>query len=439
MAKQRAQFDGRHGTPGTFRAVQTGIYLVRLKQRSDWNKEFLCVGDWMEFEHDITKVSGIAAVSTILDVVSRTTGMGFTAVARVTEDRWITCASRDDLAFGLKPGDELKIESTICHEIRQSREAVIIDNVSEDSEYCNHHTPAQYGFQSYISVPIVLPDGSFFGTLCAIDPKPRKLNTPEVVGMFKLFAELIAAHLDAAERMELTESKLAAERKNAELREQFIAVLGHDLRNPLASIQGGLRLLNKKVDQEGKDWIALLQGSVNRMAGLIDNVMDFARFRLGAGMQLRSERQDLRPIIIQIVSEFESVHSERRILLDVDAPAAVNVDAGRLSQMISNLLGNAITYGAPDEPINIVARSSDAGFRIQVINKGPPIPAQAMPHLFTAFHRGDVLPNQKGLGLGLYISQEIARAHGGQISATSTDDSTIFTATFAARTDQQKR
>lgn len=392
----------------------------------------------MEFEHDIAKVSGIAAVSTILDVVSRTTGMGFTAVARVTEDRWITCASRDDLAFGLKPGDELKIESTICHEIRQSREAVIIDNVSEDAEYCNHHTPAQYGFQSYISVPIILPDGSFFGTLCAIDPKPRKLNTPEIVGMFKLFAELIAAHLDATDRVELTESKLAAERKNAELREQFIAVLGHDLRNPLASIQGGLRLLEKKVDQEGKNWIALLHGSVNRMAGLIDNVMDLARSRLGSGMQLRSQRQDLQPIIMQIVSEFERVHSDRRILSDVDAPAAVNVDAGRLSQMISNLLGNAITYGAPDEPINIVARSSGAGFRIQVINKGPPIPAQAMPHLFTAFHRGDVLPNQKGLGLGLYISQEIARAHGGQISATSTDDSTIFTATFATRTDQQK-
>ncbi|MCA1469770.1 GAF domain-containing sensor histidine kinase [Bradyrhizobium sp. IC3195] len=390
----------------------------------------------MEFEHDIAKVSGIAAVSTILDVVSRTTGMGFTAVARVTEDRWITCASRDDLAFGLKPGDELKIESTICHEIRQSREAVIIDNVSEDTEYCNHHTPAQYGFQSYISVPIVLPDGSFFGTLCAIDPKPRKLNTPEVVGMFKLFAELIAAHLDAADRVELTESKLAAERKNAELREQFIAVLGHDLRNPLASIQGGLRLLEKKVDQEGKNWIALLHGSVNRMAGLIDNVMDFARSRLGSGMQLRSHPQDLQPIIMQIVSEFERVHSDRRILSAVDASAAVNVDAGRLSQMISNLLGNAITYGAPDEPINIVARSNDAGFRIQVINKGPPIPAQAMPHLFTAFHRGDVLPNQKGLGLGLYISQEIARAHGGEISAISTDDSTIFTATFPARTDQ---
>ena len=85
----------------------------------------------MSFDRDIAKVSAIAAVPTILDVVSRTTGMGFTAVARVTEDRWITCASRDELAFGLKPGDELKVETTICHEIRQSREAVIIDDVGQ--------------------------------------------------------------------------------------------------------------------------------------------------------------------------------------------------------------------------------------------------------------------------------------------------------------------
>src|ERR1700761_5576797 len=217
----------------------------------------------MSFDRDIAKVSAIAAVSTILDVVSKTTGMGFTAVARVTEDRWITCASRDDLAFGLKPGDELKVESTICHEIRESHQPVIIDDVSQDVAYCGHHTPAQYGFQSYISMPIILADGSFFGTLCAIDPKPRKLNTPEVIGMFKLFAELIAFHLDAADKIEITESRLALEQKSAELREQFIAVLGHDLRNPLASIAGGLRLLKKKVDAEGADWINRMQASVN--------------------------------------------------------------------------------------------------------------------------------------------------------------------------------
>ncbi|MGY4349558.1 signal transduction histidine kinase [Bradyrhizobium sp. GM7.3] len=358
--------------------------------------------------------------------------MGFTAVARVTEDRWITCASRDELAFGLKPGDELKVETTICHEIRQSREAVVIENVSKDAGYCKHHTPAQYGFQSYISVPIILPDGSFFGTLCAIDPKPRKLRTPEVIGMFKLFAELIASHLDAAERVELIENRLALEQRNAELREQFIAVLGHDLRNPLASIQGGLRLLNKKVDDEGKNWINLLQGSVGRMAGLIDNVMDFARARLGAGMQLKLKEQPLEPVIRQIVAEFENVHPDRVIETVVNVPGPVRIDADRIGQMLSNLLGNAISYGAADKPIRVLAQTTGAGFDLSVANKGAPIPADAIPRLFTAFDRGDVLPNQKGLGLGLYIAQEIARAHGGLIVASSMRDETVFTATFPA-------
>jgi GAF domain-containing protein len=128
------------------------------------------------FQADIERVNRIAAVPTILDVVCRTTGMRFAAVARVTEDRWIACSVRDEIDFGLKPGGELKIESTICNEIRQSQEAVVIDNVAEDAVWCQHHTPATYGFQSYISVPIVLADGSFFGTLCAIDPRPARLR-----------------------------------------------------------------------------------------------------------------------------------------------------------------------------------------------------------------------------------------------------------------------
>jgi hypothetical protein len=100
----------------------------------------------MDLTKDLAPVAGIAAVPMILDVVKKATGMGFIAVARVTEGRWITCASKDDLAFGLKPGDELKVETTICHEIRQSREAVIIDDVATDAVYCGHHTPAMYGW-----------------------------------------------------------------------------------------------------------------------------------------------------------------------------------------------------------------------------------------------------------------------------------------------------
>jgi signal transduction histidine kinase len=384
----------------------------------------------MGFDRDIAKISSISAIPTILDVVSKTTGMGFTAVARVTEDRWITCASRDELAFGLKPGDELKVETTICHEIRQSRQPVIIDDVAADAAYCNHHTPAQYGLQSYISMPIILADGSFFGTLCAIDPKPHILNTPEVVGMFKLFAELIAFHLDAADKVEVSENKLALEQRSAELREQFIAVLGHDLRNPLASIASGLRLLGKKVDSEGAGWINLMQVSVNRMAGLIDNVMDLARTRLGGGMQLRLREESLEPLIQQIVGEFQNVHPNRVITSHIDVAGTVKIDSTRMGQLLSNLLGNALSYGYPHEPIRVGSRTTESGFEISVSNKGPPIPDEAMPLLFTAFHRGDVQPNEKGLGLGLYIAQEIARAHGGEIRVTSSAEDTTFTAEF---------
>ena len=161
-----------------------------------------------DFQKDIETVGNIPVVTSILEVVCRTTGMGFAAIARVTEDRWIACAVRDQIHFGLVPGGELKVETTICHEIRQSGRAVVIDKVSEDPDYAQHATPALYGFQSYISVPIVRKDGSFFGTLCAIDPKPAILKTAAAAEMFRLFAELISFHLAAADTLSSTQASL---------------------------------------------------------------------------------------------------------------------------------------------------------------------------------------------------------------------------------------
>jgi hypothetical protein len=154
-----------------------------------------------DFEDDILAIGGIPAVPTILELVCRTTGMGFAAVARVTEDRWVACEVHDKIGFGLEPGGELKVETTICSEIRRDGIEVIIDQVSADETYSRHPTPALYGFESYISVPIRLPNGTFFGTLCAIDPKPARVNTPEIVGVFRMFAELIGFHLDAHRRV----------------------------------------------------------------------------------------------------------------------------------------------------------------------------------------------------------------------------------------------
>jgi len=380
----------------------------------------------MEFRADIEAVGSIAAVPAILNVVCRVTGMGFAAVARVTEGHWVCLAANDEINFGLKPGGELKVETTICHEVRQSRDAVIIDHVAEDELYCRHPTPEMYGFQSYISMPIVLRDGRLFGTLCAIDPKPRKLKNTGAVEMFSLFAELIAFHLEAGERLAVAEERLIDERAASELREQFIAVLGHDLRNPLASISAGTRLLQKAaMDQQTRPIIDMMHRSVARMAGLIDNVLDFARGRLGGGLTLPRQTVEVEPILRQVIDELQSVHPESRIETTFDLAHPIDADPGRIAQLFSNLLANALTYGRQGAPVRV--RSSAGGsFVLSVTNEGEPIPAAAMERLFYPFARGGVRPSQQGLGLGLYIASEIARAHSGRIDVTSSSDETCF-------------
>ena len=122
--------------------------------------------------------------------------MRFAAVARVTAERWVTCRVKDHIQLGLVPGDELDVHSTICDEIRQSGHAVVIDHLLNDVAFCGHPTPERYGFQSYISMPIWLSDGSFFGTLSAIDPDPHSLSTSETIEMFEMFAPVIGSLLN---------------------------------------------------------------------------------------------------------------------------------------------------------------------------------------------------------------------------------------------------
>jgi signal transduction histidine kinase len=377
---------------------------------------------------DIAAVQGIAAVPRILEVVCRSTGMGFAAVARVTEQRWVCCAVRDEIAFGLTPGGELEVETTICHEIRRSHEAVIIDHVAEDAAYCGHHTPAKYGFQSYISMPIMLTDGTMFGTLCAIDPQPARLNTPQTIGMFKLFAELIAIHLDATDRVAASEARLLSERETSELREQFIAVLGHDLRNPLASIAAGTRMLAKARSTEATgEILGLMQKSVARMSALIDNLMDFARGRLGSGIALKRSPQSLEPVLNQVIAELHASSPERPIEAAFDLTRPIDCDGERVAQLFSNLLGNAFAHGTAAQPIRVHAATQDGEFELSVANSGEAIPADAMDRLFQPFYRVSGQDSQQGLGLGLYIASEIARAHGGTVDVTSSPQETRFT------------
>lgn len=222
-----------------------------------------------DFRADVEAISRIPIVANMLEVICRTTGMGFAAVARVTEDRWVACSVRDEIDFGLQPGSELKLETTICNEIRQHHQAIIIDHVDEDENFAHHHTPAMYGFQSYISMPIIRKNGSFFGTLCAIDPRPAKLNNPAIIGMFNLFADLISFHLNAAEQLSFTEADFVKERKDAEIQAIYtteLALANQQLRvanHELAATQIDLqKAISKATESEDKLWQAIQTGKM---------------------------------------------------------------------------------------------------------------------------------------------------------------------------------
>lgn len=131
----------------------------------------------------------------VLRQICEETRMGFSAIARVTEDQWIACQIEDKIQFGLSPGEELNICETICDEIRETGQAVVFDDASEDIKWSRHPVPVIYGFKSYCSFPVYLEDGSFFGTLCAIDPEPRKVSDEAVVGMFSRYAAKVGAIL----------------------------------------------------------------------------------------------------------------------------------------------------------------------------------------------------------------------------------------------------
>ncbi|MBN6151186.1 GAF domain-containing sensor histidine kinase [Xanthomonas sp. AmX2] len=375
-----------------------------------------------DLERDIAAIGRIAAVPTILQVVSRTTGMRFSAVARVTETTWTACAVYDQIAFGLAPGGQLQLESTICNEIRQSGNAVIFASASTDPVFSQHHTPKLYGFESYVSVPIRRPDGSFFGTLCALDPLPAKIDD-DTLAMLDLFAQLIGAHLEAEDRVLQRDTALADAEATAQLREEFIAVLGHDLRNPLQSIMSGIELLDGAAQgaREGKV-LDYMRKSALRMSELIDNILDFARGRLGGGLSVaKVEERELSRYLEQVVSEIRAGYADRELQTHWRLQLPVHCDPDRVSQLLGNLVANAVLHGDPAVPVTITAVSDARGFELSVHNGGH-IPQSKQAQLFRPFARAQLDRNEPGLGLGLYIVAEISRAHGGTVSVQSTPE-----------------
>ncbi len=181
-----------------------------------------------------------------------------------------------------------------------------------------------------------------------------------------------------------------------------------------------------------------MKASSIRMSRMIEQVLDLTRIRLAGGLALSPGPMDLCETITQIVDELRMAHPSRDIVLRCD-PLRGTWDRDRLEQVFSNLIANAVHYGAPDKPVSVDARVEDGAVRVNVHNEGEPIPERLRVALFDPFRRGDRESRHAktaGLGLGLYISREIVLAHGGHLEVRSSrSEGTTFQVTLPGGSD----
>ena len=382
---------------------------------------------------EVEAIGRSEAARMALQVLRKTTGLRFAVIARVTEDSWTACATLDEAGFGIGPGHQLVQPTTFCSVVRSQLAPLILPDVSADEFFTNHPAHAMYGVESYIAVPLLRRDGSYFGVLCALDRNPSAL-IGEHLAVFQLLSSLISFELEADEQHRHADRQLAEEREEAMARERLIGILGHDLRTPLTAItlgadelvrNGGLRPVEQNTA------LGIL-ASAKRSARMVRELLDFTRARLGGGIPIRPDPIDLQRVVEKVLSEIRAGGQAEQIRFLCAGDCHGSWDADRAAQVVANLAGNALQHRQPETPVDIVLTGLAGSVTLEVSNTAAPLSSRELADLFSPF-RGPALrgrTNPDGLGLGLFIVREIMRAHNGSIEAIAGDGRITFRATW---------
>ncbi|MGY8526578.1 hybrid sensor histidine kinase/response regulator [Paracidovorax citrulli] len=247
-----------------------------------------------------------------------------------------------------------------------------------------------------------------------------------------LDADILSAKVDvfvqlARQKQQLAE-QLATSQRLLKSNEMLMAVLAHDLRTPLSAILASTSFLERfGSNDKTAPVLERIRRSGTRMVRMVDQLLDVARLH-GGRMQASLQREELQALCAAIVDEHESRYGRGRLVLECEGDTSAVVDPGLMSQVVSNLVGNALQHGDPDHPVRVHVDGTDPRRLTVSVRNGGVIPAELLPHLFDAFRSGRSAADSEGLGLGLYIARELAMLHGGDIRVASTEAlGTVFT------------
>lgn len=227
--------------------------------------------------------------------------------------------------------------------------------------------------------------------------------------------------------------RLEAEAKDRALAaEQMIGIVSHDLRNPLSSIGVATALLaDDELTEHQRRTLERAARATDRANHLIDDLLDFTQTRLGTGLSVSLAELDLHTTVRQVVDELGSLYSGRTLRHVRTGAGVCRGDTNRIAQLVGNLVSNAMTYGDVTQPVTVSTSITSSAYTIEVHNGGPAIPVELQARIFQPMTRATGASASKSVGLGLYIVQEIAKAHAGNVRLeSSTENGTRVIATF---------
>ena len=306
------------------------------------------------------------------------------------------------------PLGELKIGR-----IAQSRTPHLTNRVLEDPEVSDREWAKREGMVAFAGYPLIVGD-RLVGVMALF---AKSALSDDTLTALAAVADLVALGIERDE--------------NERFRGLFIGMLGHDLRNPLSAVLMSAQVLLARaasaasaeaLQPQQRTIVDRIRSSAARMARMIDQILDFTRVRSSGVIPLERRPSDLRTVLAQTVDELATAHPEQRVDAEYSGDATGAWDEDRLSQVFSNLIGNALTHGSRDTPVRVEMRATDSEVRCTVGNRGAPIPPDLLPTLFDPFRRAvhGKTGGTQGLGLGLFISKQIVQAHGGTIAVAST-------------------
>jgi PAS domain S-box-containing protein len=238
----------------------------------------------------------------------------------------------------------------------------------------------------------------------------------------------VAVNTDISMRMQ-EEAELRAA---LEFRDRMLGVLSHDLRNPLGVVLTSAGLLERQLsgtdNAKPREAVRRIIKNAHTIERMVRDLLDYTRTRQGRGLPMVVRDVDLLQLCQQVIDGLQVLHPGRALQASGEGSLIVPLDPDRAAQVVANLMTNAILYSPADSTVELALRDGGDSVVLEVTNHGAPIPAEVLPRLFEAFQRGVSDDRRsKGLGLGLYIAQQIVEAHGGSISARSDETATLFT------------